>query len=111
MRKNQKNELVFDHVEELLVRISLDLKKEMKGLFGERLDEIHLIIMAINQGELINFSQDGFGRQIFTLKLYDDSELKIQRAMERMPFTHHDVIEEDARWWSILSHKQAGTLS
>lgn len=111
MKKNQKNELVFDHVEELLVRISLDLKKEMKGLTGEKLDEIHLVIMAINQGTLTHFGQDGFGRQTFTLEMFDDSTIILQRAMEKMPFTKHDVIEEDARWWSVKSYTQSGSLN
>ncbi len=111
MKKHQKNELVFDHVEELLVRISLELKEEMKGLSGEKLDEIHLIIMAINQGTLVHFCQDGFGRQEFTLEMFDDSEIVIQRAMERMPFTSHDKMEEDASWWRIKSYRQSGTLS
>ncbi len=111
MRKNQKNELVFDHVEELLVRISLDLTEELKGLSLEKYAEIQTIILAINHGELISFSQNGLGEQFFTLKMSDDSTLKVKRSMSRMPFTSHNKLEEDAQWWFIVSHKKAGSLS
>lgn len=109
MKKTEQNTLSFDHAEEVLVRISLDLKQELVGLSGEKYEEILLIILAINQGELIEFHQNTFGVYHYTLRMPDSSLLRIARSLSKMPFVKHDLIQDDARDWSIISHS-AGSL-